>query len=116
MTSYHEQISQTISDFNNAMASEEKALSPQYENSSEGEDDLEVNLSCGSSSFGDEDERSDLQDSDPDETDREVEQVAGAMAGINPYQFEPYASDTDIDGNDDDDENREQDRLEDNAW
>ncbi|ESP03494.1 hypothetical protein LOTGIDRAFT_171432 [Lottia gigantea] len=95
-----------------SMTHEEKASEARPIESSEDEDEPENDLSCGPSSFGDEDERKNLTENlDLDE----IEEVVAAVAGINPYQFEPYASDSETTENEEG-ENPEENRLQDNSW
>ncbi|XP_063416278.1 uncharacterized protein LOC134697922 [Mytilus trossulus] len=93
------------------MAHEENASEPRPIEPSDDEDEPENDLSCGSSSFGDEDERNLTENSETDE----IEEVVAAVAGINPYQFEPYASDSETSENEEG-ENHQENRLEDNSW
>lgn len=51
--------------------------------------EIDLSLSCGSSSFEEEDGE---QDADLNTTEESAGIVSG---GINPYQFEPYAPDAD---------------------
>lgn len=74
----------------------------------------DLSLSCHSSSF-DEDDIDQMVDEDNEEDVR----IDGATnTGINPYQFEPYASDAD-DPHSDSEKNPDQQvnaRLNDNSW
>jgi hypothetical protein len=69
----------------------------------------ELSLSCGSSPF------KDAEVISSEDSDNGVEAAAGSQ--INPYQFEPYISNTDeSEIADEDDEEERQDRLTDNSW
>lgn len=80
----------------------------------ESDSEIDLSLSCGSSSF--EEEEDGEQDADLNTTEESAGIVSG---GINPYQFEPYAPDADNAGSDrsessDEDENN--DRLNNTTW
>ena len=85
----------------------ENSLEIQHESSdSEGS---ELSLSCGSSPFEDGEVIS------TEDSDNGVKAATGIQ--INPYQFEPYISNTDeSEVADEDDEEERQDRLTDNPW
>lgn len=76
------------------------------------ESELSVSLSCRSSSFeqedGDEERNLTFSNDEGDE-------VAGAVGGlnINPYQFEPYASNS---SSEEEEENASENRLQDTTW
>jgi hypothetical protein len=77
-------------------------------------EDKDYSLSCGSSSFGNDE---DLFQGEELENNDEMEETAAVIAevGIIPYQFEPYISDSygPISENESGDE---ENRLADNAW